>query len=342
MMRMQVRRQCALLLVIALLLSLSVSVSAAPVAAPVSLSASASPMHMDKVQISVMATQAGVIAEGKLTISYDAQTLRYDGAAAGSAWPAGSDLAMVVNDRQPGKLIVTFAGVHEAAAKDLIVLNFTALKEGTTEVTLDKGQVSFAGTVSGKATLKIGCPSTGFKDVDTSKWYHDGVDYALVKGYMSGSGADTFAPNTTMTRAMLIQVLYKMAGSPAATGTIPFTDVSSGRYYYNALVWAYNNGIASGVSATKFNPNGSVTREQVAVYLFKLAGALGCDTSVNGNLGDFTDAGTIGAYAKDAMSWAVGHGLISGVTATELQPRATTTRAQISVMLMRFDELRTN
>ncbi len=180
------------------------------------------------------------------------------------------------------------------------------------------------------------CPAEGFIDVNTKQWYHDGVCYALRNGLMNGMSETEFAPENNMTRAQLVTVLYRLAGSPSVEGLEhPFADVAAETWYTDAVIWAYNAEVVNGVSDTAFAPNANITREQIAAILYRYAGA---EVVEEDSLKDFTDAGKVNAYAVDAMNWAVSVGLINGVAEGELAPQGNATRAQIATILMRYCE----
>ena len=179
------------------------------------------------------------------------------------------------------------------------------------------------------------CPSKQYRDVDQTKWYHEAVDYAIVNNLFNGTSDTTFAPNGTMTRGMLVTVLHRMAGEPAASAPASFTDLRQG-WYRDAVAWAAENKIVEGISATQFAPDAKVTREQAMTMLMRYAAFKGCDVSARDNLAAFSDALSVSSWARDAMQWAVAAGLIEGVTDTTIQPRGESTRAQIATILMRF------
>lgn len=182
------------------------------------------------------------------------------------------------------------------------------------------------------------CPSADFTDVLYYKWYHESIDYVVTAGYMQGTSATTFEPDLTASRAMALTVLYRMAGSPETTGTkLPFTDVSEGCYYYNAVLWAYEEGITTGVSATEFAPAEELTRQQFVTLLYRYAKSQDLDTNVGKELSGYTDADEISAYALDAMTWAVNNELLKGTSPTTLRPQLEITRAMIAKMLMVLD-----
>ena len=179
----------------------------------------------------------------------------------------------------------------------------------------------------------------GFTDVSRDDWFANGVDYVSQKGLMSGTGTGTFAPNTALTRGMLVTILYQMAGAPEVTGTCPFRDVAAGSYYEKAAIWAAENGLVSGYENGCFGPNDPVTREQLAAILYRYAQYRGLDVSQTGSIGGFADNSSVSGYARTAMAWANGAGLISGMGDNTLAPRGTATRGQAAVILMGLDKL---
>ncbi len=182
------------------------------------------------------------------------------------------------------------------------------------------------------------CPSLNFNDLDTSKWYHEAVDFVLNKGFMRGTGSKTFEPDTNMTRAMLVQILYNLEGTPSISGNSVFTDVSTGSWYFNAVKWAADNQIVNGIGNNLFAPDVSVTREQTATILYRYFQFKGIAVDQKGNLSTFKDGTSVSSWAADAMIWAVGAGVIKGVSSTELQPQGTTTRAQMAQILLNISD----
>ena len=190
------------------------------------------------------------------------------------------------------------------------------------------------------------CPSFRFRDVPApSNWAHEGIDYCVRHGLMSGFDATTFSPDTVSTRAQIVMILYNLSGDTTDYSKyyVPFTDVRPGTWYYNAVAWGYDKDIVSGMSPTTFVPDGLITREQMAVLLYgyteKYAPAyLGGAASLN----SFPDAASVSNWAYAAMSWAVGNGLISGIAsngADYLAPSGGATRAQIAAIMMRYCRL---
>ena len=180
------------------------------------------------------------------------------------------------------------------------------------------------------------CPSKAFSDLDCSRWYHEGVDFALAKGFMNGMDTGIFSPDTNITRGQLVTVLYRLADEPQVQTNAPFTDVSEGSYYAKAVAWAYGSGIAEGVTKERFAPNASATREQMVVFFARFARLSGKTVEATGDLRNYTDAGSVSPYATEAMTWAVETGLIEGMTEHTLNPQGTSTRAQAATILMRY------
>ena len=178
--------------------------------------------------------------------------------------------------------------------------------------------------------------ASGFADIHTEAVCQQDVLFCTDAGLMTGTGNGAFSPDTPMTRAMVVATLYRLAGSPEVTEKAAFTDVVSGSYYEAAVAWAAKNEIASGTSATTFEPNKAVTREQLAKFLFNYAVYQGMDAvTLSENLSSFADHDTVSSYAVPAMQWAVGQGFING-TDGKLLPTGTATRCQFAAILNRF------
>lgn len=181
--------------------------------------------------------------------------------------------------------------------------------------------------------------ATPFTDVSSGDWFYDAVSYVYANGLMDGVSDTLFDPNGEVTRAQLVTILWRLDGEPVVNYAMPFDDVASGEWYTEAVRWAASEGIVEGVSDTEFAPGEAVTREQFAAILYRYAQYDGMDAvTLEENLGGFTDADSISEYAGPALNWAVGEGIIIGVTATTIEPQGTATRAQAAAMLMRFVE----
>ena len=194
------------------------------------------------------------------------------------------------------------------------------------------------------------CPGYAFRDMPApGTWAHAGLDYCIYSGYINGLSATTVDPSGTCTRAQLVCILYRIQGEPKvvegyelAKLRAPFDDVPRGQWYTNAILWAKLTGIVNGTSATTFDPNGQITREQLAAILYRYTAKYAPDATGNAaSLADYPDAGSVSAYARDAMAWAVGNGLIKGLPHGKtdyLEPGGSTTRAQVATILMRYKQ----
>lgn len=180
-------------------------------------------------------------------------------------------------------------------------------------------------------------PKLPFTDVSTSDWFYSDVMFVYENGLFSGTDSRSFSPNASMTRVMLVTVLYRLEGEPAGTGSSSFSDVCSGSYYEKAVAWAAANGIVTGTGSTSFSPDAKVTREQLAAILYRYAQYKKLDTDAGAKLDSFSDAGNVSGYASEALSWAVSEGLINGASG-RLMPKGDATRAQVAAILHRFVE----
>ena len=180
-----------------------------------------------------------------------------------------------------------------------------------------------------------------FADVAADAWYADAVQYVYENGMMSGTSETTFSPDLTTTRGMIVTILYRLEGSPDLSNEnlgYPYADVDANAYYADAVYWARQNGIVSGMSAEQFAPNDAITREQMAAILYRYAQFKGYDVSAKADLSVYTDAAQVSTYATDAMAWANGAQLIAGTSQATLTPAGNATRAQVATILMRFCE----
>ena len=192
------------------------------------------------------------------------------------------------------------------------------------------------------------CPGYAFRDMPApDNWAHAGLDYCIYSGYINGLSATTVDPSGTCTRAQLVCILYRIQGEPKVVEgyeldklRAPFDDVPRGQWYTNAILWAKLTRIVNGTSATTFDPSGQITREQLATILYRYTAKYAPDATGNAaSLADYPDAGSVSAYARDAMAWAVGNGLIKGLPHDKtdyLEPGGSTTRAQVATILMRY------
>ena len=194
------------------------------------------------------------------------------------------------------------------------------------------------------------CPGYAFRDMPApGTWAHAGLDYCIYSGYINGLSATTVDPSGTCTRAQLVCILYRIQGEPKVVEgyeldklRVPFDDVPRGQWYTNAIWWAKLTGIVNGTSATTFDPSGQITREQLAAILYRYTAKYAPDATGNAaSLAAYPDAGSVSAYARDAMAWAVGNGLIGGIPHGKtdyLEPGGSATRAQVATILMRYKQ----
>ena len=184
------------------------------------------------------------------------------------------------------------------------------------------------------------CQGHKFTDMpSTANWAHNGIDFVVAHKLFAGTSDTTFEPNTKLTRAMIVEILYCLEGEPAVEAENPFTDVSGSAWYTKAVLWAASNNIVAGIGNGRFDPNGTATREQAATILYEYARFKGCDVDVYGDLSAFADAGSVSAFARAPMTWAVAEGLISGAVIngrTLLDPQGVTTRAQFAMIMMQY------
>ena len=196
----------------------------------------------------------------------------------------------------------------------------------------EDGEKLYTCTVCGEsrteALPKLDCPSARFSDITMNAWYHDAVDSAVTSGLMKGESDTSFAPNKPLTRAMLATILYRVSGDKAPHSH-PFTDVPSGRWFSDAIAWAYESGVVNGTSDDTFSPDDNVTREQAAAMLYRFAGR----PTASGDVTAFNDADKISAYAVEPLRWTVGEGIINGKSEYTLDPLGTATRAEIAKIM---------
>lgn len=202
----------------------------------------------------------------------------------------------------------------------------------------DAGQQTYAFDVVNGVTAIARFP---FTDVVAGTWYYGAAAYACNNGLFAGMTPTTFAPNATMTRAMLVSVLWRLAGEPAPKAPNTFVDVPDGAWYTDAVTWAAENGVVSGIGGSRFDPSGFVTREQTAEILYNYAHSKGYDVSARADLTAFPDAASVSGWAEEALSWANAAGLINGTVRdgqTILDPQGSASRAQVAMILMNYVE----
>ena len=235
---------------------------------------------------------------------------------------------------------------HPGASVDTLAQNGTVW---SFTVTAEDGIVSEVYTVAVATMLPpyIGSATGGkkpdtdvrlpFTDVSRTSWFYADAAFVYEKGLFSGTDSSTFSPDASMTRAMLVTVLYRLEGQPAVTGNSSFADVKSGVYYERAVIWAAANGIVTGTGSASFSPDAKVTREQLAAILYRYAQYRKLDHSANAKLNGFSDADNVSGYASAALGWAVVEGLVNGASG-RLMPKGNATRAQVAAIFHRFVE----
>ena len=203
----------------------------------------------------------------------------------------------------------------------------------------DDAVTGIISSIVASGALQPGASASQFADLTSGSWYYDGVRCALENGLMTGTSARTFAPDRPVTRAMLVTILWRLAGEPYGRVS-PFEDVLPGSWYAQAVSWAYDKGIVTGVTATSFQPGAPVTREQLCAILCRYAALTGKNTAASASLDAFTDRAQVSAYAEASVRWALQAGLLTGVGDGRLAPRSGATRAQLAVLLQRFAGLK--
>ena len=206
--------------------------------------------------------------------------------------------------------------------------------DGTYTFTMPNGQVTVKATFV-ETEEPVAEP---FVDVAEGDWFYDAVVYAYQNELMDGVGGNRFAPNSETTRAQLVTILYRLEGQPAVSGDLPFTDVETGIWYTDAILWAAQNNIVNGVNDTEFAPGDEITRQQLVTILYRYAEAKGYDVSASADLSGYPDADQVQDYAQPAMAWAVAENIIQGMEDGTLKPAGNASRAQIATILMRFCE----
>ena len=317
---------CAMLLIN----TLSISTMAVENESPIALRSAAAG---STVEVQVLATQTQTVADGKLVLTYDADKLTYVDTEIGKAWAEPEQITLSVNNKT-GKVILAFANADTAAADVLFTLRFTA--SGDAVVAIDGS--SYISGVRADLTQEITtCPSIQFEDIrNAASMIHEAVDYMVANGYMNGMSTTHFGPNVELNRAMMVTILYRIAGAPAVDGAPAFTDVPGNVFYTDPVVWASATGITTGLTANLFAPDKSLTRQELVTFLYRFAKYMDYDVTKTTDLSAYTDAAKVQPYATEAFQWAVASGVINGTSATTLSPENTTTRAQVCIMVSRL------
>uniref|UniRef100_UPI00402A09B3 S-layer homology domain-containing protein n=1 Tax=Candidatus Scatomorpha intestinigallinarum TaxID=2840923 RepID=UPI00402A09B3 len=252
------------------------------------------------------------VTDGKLTVSDD--------------WAKYGQIVYITAVPDYGCTLSSLS-VRTATGDSVHVYN--AQKADTYYFYMPDQYVSVSAVFTGKYT------SLPFNDVSYGDWYYNAVQFVYSKGIMDGVDYYKFAPNGTITRGMILTMLWRMAGEPFEMPVTSFTDVEIGRYYTTAVAWACRNGIADGMGESAFGPNDAITREELVTLLYRYAQYFGhscIGTSIEG----FADAGSVSSYAYNAMCWAYKAGVVTGTTGSRLNPQGTASRAEAAQMIMSF------
>ena len=238
---------------------------------------------------------------------------------------------------------VTFGYVSEAgiaAGSPIATLTFGLKSGADAAIAVEHREVNDSKPAyTEKLTVDLACPSEAFVDLDTNGWYHAYTDYVIAHGLMQGMDKTHFAPNASITRGQLVTTLYRLAGEPEVTGKTSFTDVADHHYYAKAVAWAEAQGIVRGMTATTFAPEGKVTREQAATFLYRyVTEYLKQEATEGADLKDYLDGHKVMDYAQTAFGWAVAEGLFEGYGDGTLRPATTLTRAQMAKLLTILDQ----
>ena len=304
-----------------------------------------------------------VTVDGGYSVSCDITVNIPTGGNGGSGTSGGAggtaSYTVIVDDAQNGSV----AASHKNAPKGTTVTitatsnegykldNLTALDKNGKEIKLtNTGDGTYIFTMpAGKVTVSAkfvsstddsgtNCPCVEFVDLNSSLWYHEAVDYVLARGIMSGYGDGYFGPNDTLTRGMVAQLFYNLAGSPDIEGQVSFGDVADGVWYADAVRWAEANKVVGGYADGSFGPNDNITREQLASILYRYAAANGENMNATADLNGFADANSISEWSRTALAWANAEGLITGKTGNIIDAKGYATRAEIATILMRYIE----
>ena len=189
--------------------------------------------------------------------------------------------------------------------------------------------------IAGVVCVEVGSGKMSFTDVKSSDWFYDHVSYVCSQGVMNGTTDTTFAPGSTLTRGMVVTMLWRLQDSPVVAASASFTDVKAGQWYADAVAWAAKNGVVNGTSDTTFSPEANITRQDLALMLYRYAKYAGYSVSGLGNLSSFSDQAKVGSWATEALQWAVGNGIVTGSDG-KLNPTGTASRAEAAAMFARF------
>lgn len=277
--------------------------------------------------LSVYLTAASA-TNGRLVISYDGKLTP------AQITPGSYSWIVSTNTETRGQL--SFAWVASRLTSERTLMLTVSFDSAVTTASF---RAEATELYAGKTALKLPAAATlslnnPFRDIQ-GHWAEADILTAYRAGLVNGTSKDLFSPNLTLTRAMFVTMLYRMAGSPTVSGTLPFTDVKQNDYFRSAVLWGYQSGIVQGMSATSFGPELSITRQQMVTMLYRYADWDGADIRASTSLAAFSDRAQIAEYALAPMQWAVAEGIIIG-NAGALRPEGTATRAESVTILVRY------
>lgn len=324
-----------LLVLVAVLGMLGIYVTAAAVQVDVQ---TPSTSETGTITVSVPAEEPTV--SGQITISYDNRVLTFVDAAIEaemySIHTQSSSVSILYSNLKAARAEAAFTFTYDdtTAGKSVVSVTTEGFAEGRDEAVISTTQTTL--TLPAKTHI---CPAAVFTDVDTSKWYHEAIDYVLDEGLMFGVSDTLFAPDSTTTRAMFVTVLGRIAGidSAAYDAQADFTDVEAGKWFAPYVKWASENGIVLGYPDGTFAPDAAISRQEMISMLYRFARFQNTATAKGDSavLDAFADADSVADWAKEAMAWAVEAGILNG-TEKGLEPNGTATRAQLAQILMKY------
>lgn len=318
------KRLFAMLLVLAMVLSMAVGANAAESAAKLSLAARPGSAETS---VRVMLTGAEGVTNGRFAVGYDAEAVTLKSVQASEVCAVSS-----VNDETAGTVSFAWVGSDLTADETLMLTLVFEHLEGASKLTFTAEGAGL--DAEGDSVTVDVAP---FVDVD-GHWAEDEIIAVYNAGLIEGIGGGYFDPDSEISRAAFVTMLYRMAGEPElADLTTGFVDVPTDRFYSAAVKWAVDSGITNGVSSTTFAPGKSISRQEMMTMLWRYAKHVdGCDVSASADLGAFTDGNTVSGWAKDAMRWALAEELLTGYPDGTVQPAATAVRAQAAAILCRY------
>lgn len=321
------RKISALLLALVMVLSLTLCVSAAENTPRLNLAAQ---HHGDEILVTVTLSAGEGITNGRLKVSYDPETLTLKDAQ--SLVPCGESS---INGDSAGAVYLAWVGSDLETEDAMLQLVFQAESRMDQSFAAEATEAYAGETKTEVASCQITLLANPFTDID-NHWAKEEILDGYYSGLFRGVTATEFVPEGSMTRAMFVTVLHRMAGEPEAATQSEFTDVAPGTYYADAVDWAVETGVTNGLGNGIFAPEKTIDRQEMATMLYRYARATGRNLQQTKTLEDFVDANNVSDWAVDAMSWAVAEGILEGYPGNALMPRANATRAQAATVLCRY------